>query len=50
MLGDAKVWMRFVCVWENMLAYCYGWLLVKTPLVDGVLRLAYINVNNLKNS
>lgn len=33
-----------------MLVYCYGGALVKTPLVDGLLLLAYMNINNLKNS
>ena len=49
MLEDAELWLRFICVWENMPPYYYRRLLVKTPSVDGVLLLAYRNMNNLKN-
>lgn len=38
-----------LCVWQNMLVYCYGWILVKTPFVDGGLLLAYRKKNNLRN-
>lgn len=44
MLGGAEIWLRYIGAWQNMRVYCYGWVFVKAPFVDGVLLLAYRNI------